>query len=288
MNPKTRDLLNRSLSCVDIPAFSHQIRPEEKLSFAGSCFASHLHSYWHSRFLPGLLSPFGNIYNPESLKEAFALLLSEREIREEDLFFHLSLWRHSLFDTFNTSEDKEELLSSLNTRLKEHRRELKKCSHLVITLGTAWVYREKSGGKTVNNCHKRPASDFSRSCLSVEEITSALETLCGAMASYVPGCRFILSLSPVRHLRDGAQENSYSKALLRCALEELCRQREDAVYFPSYEIMMDELRDYRWYADDLAHPNDQAVRYIMERFCDAAGSDELKTYLKRAEKLAAG
>ena len=287
MNTKTRALLERSFTTVEIPPFTRRIRPQDRLYFAGSCFASHLHRYWRSHFLPGQISPFGNIYNPESLKEAFALLLSKRDIREEELFLHQDLWRHSLFDTLNTSDDREALLSDLNSRLQHHREELKSCSRLVLTLGTAWVYRETDKGRTVNNCHKRPSSDFTRSCLKAEEITSALKSICDGMAAYAPGCRFILSLSPVRHLRDGAAENSYSKALLRCSLEELCREREDADYFPSFEIMTDELRDYRWYAEDLAHPSDQAVRYIMERFCEAAGSEELEKYLKKAEKLAA-
>jgi hypothetical protein len=285
VTPPTRSFLDRSVSVVEVSDFPWQIKPEDKIFFAGSCFASHLHGYWQDHFLPGKLSPFGNTYNPESLKETFSLLLSGRTIKEKELFFHQGLWRHSFFDTLQTHPEKEILLFSLNDRMERAGDFLRQCSYVIATVGTAWVYREDATGKTVNNCHKRPGGEFSRICLQAEEIGTILRDFHKGLSAFAPGIRFILTLSPVRHLRDRAEENSLSKALLRCALDRLVREQDDCVYFPSYEIMMDELRDYRWYADDLTHPSDQAVRYIMERFCDAAGSPQLKGYLKDAEKL---
>lgn len=285
LNRETLDFLSSSITPVEIPSFRKQISPGDRLYFGGSCFASHLHSFWQDHFLPGRTAPFGNIYNPESLKAAFGLLLSGRDIDESELFFHQDLWRHSLFDTLKSSPHKEVLLRDLNRELGTHREYLKSCRFMVITLGTAWVYRERETGLVVNNCHKRPASDFERVCMTGDEIRESLSSFYGVVKASLPDISFILTLSPVRHLRDSAMDNSLSKALLRCSLDEICRQQKSADYFPSYEIMMDELRDYRWYAEDLTHPSSQAIGYIMRRFCGAAGTQELQNYLPRAEKL---
>ena len=283
---KTEDEFWRgSYTPVDIPLLPRLIEPSGNVYFAGSCFAANLYHFWQDHFLPGRISPFGNIYNPESLKETFALLLSGRTIEEKELFLHKGLWRHSLFDSSGTGADKEELMNSLNTRLRNHRDYLQKCKTAVITLGTAWVYKEDTTGKTVNNCHKRPSAHFRRVCLSYTEIDRILEELCQTLTRALPGIHIIFTLSPVRHLRDNAQDNFLSKALLRCGLDAVCRSQSEADYFPSYEIMLDELRDYRWYADDLTHPSDRAIRYIMKRFCLTAGSPALADYLKEAESL---
>ena len=149
-----------SFTPVDILPLPRLIEPSGKVYFAGSCFAANLYHFWKDHFLPGRIAPFGNIYNPESLKETFALLLSDRAIEERELFFHKGLWRHSLFDSCGTGAGKEELLNELNTRLRNHRDYLQKCETAVITLGTAWVYREETTGSTVNNCHKRTFFPF--------------------------------------------------------------------------------------------------------------------------------
>ena len=285
MNGPFLQFLEGSYSPVPVPPFPWRIYPEVPLFFAGSCFAANLASYWEDRFLPVVTSPFGNIYNPESMRETIGFLVSDKEIREDELFSYRGLWRHSLFDTAKTSPEKKDLLNLLNHMLRDQRKNLKTCGFAVLTLGTSWVYRESGTARTVNNCHKRSKSDFQRLCLTSQEISDALDSIRTDLCTYVPGIRIITSLSPVRHLRDEAVENSLSKALLRCALEELCREREECLYFPSYEIMMDELRDYRWYAEDLTHPSEAAASYIMERFCTAAGSDKLAAYIKEAEKL---
>ncbi|OQY34011.1 MAG: hypothetical protein B6241_05890 [Spirochaetaceae bacterium 4572_59] len=285
MNQWKQDFLNKSMSEVGIPEFRSQIKPDNSLYFAGSCFASQLHSFWQDHFLPGRTAPFGNIYNPESLRAAFELLLSGRKLDESELFFHQDLWRHSLFDTLKSSPHKKILLRNLNRALGTHREYLKGCRFMVITVGTAWVYRDKKTGMVVNNCHKRPGSDFERVCMTSDKIGESLSSFCRIVSNSLPDITFIMTLSPVRHLRDSATENSLSKALLRCGLNDLCKQQENTEYFPSYEIMMDELRDYRWYAEDLSHPSPRASHYIMHRFCGAAGTEELQKYLPLAEKL---
>ncbi len=275
----------RTSTVVSISPPLRRMGPEGRIYFAGSCFASHLAGFWEDHFLQGRNTLFGNIYNPGSLAQTMGLLCSDALIQKEDLFFHADLWRHSLFDTAKTSLSRDELLEELNRDLEVHRSFLKTCTTLVVTLGTAWVYRENETGKIVNNCHKRPGSDFSRESLSPAEVRESLLSVKKEIARFNSNLHIIWTLSPVRHLRDSAVENSLSKALLRCGIDEICRGSEDDDYFPAYEIMMDELRDYRWYAPDLSHPSSQAVEYIMKRFCEAAGTRELEEYLGKAEKI---
>jgi len=262
-----------------------KIGPSDHLYFTGSCFAENLHSFWEDHFLPGVLSPFGNIYNPRSLKDCFALLCGDEELSEKDFFLHKELWRHSLFSTGTADTDVTRLKENVNDLLREHRNLLKQMEYLIITLGTAFVFDDKLTGLTVNNCHKRPSSDFHRHPLTVDEIAQDLRETAGTVRTVNPGIKLIITLSPVRHLRDRADENSLSKALLRCGIDRFLQDERDALYFPSSEIMLDELRDYRWYAEDLVHPSPAAVRYIMHRFCSALGSSDLIRYLSEADKL---
>ena len=215
MDDLTRRFLTGSITPVDPAPLPLPIRPEEPLFFAGSCFAENLYRFWRGHFLPAGLSPFGNTYNPLSLLETFRRLFSDKPIREEELFFHQGLWRHSLFDTFCTGPEKGPLREELNSLIRSGREQLKNSRILVLTAGTAFVYRETAGGGVVNNCHKRPGGDFVRECLRFGEIRDALGELCALACREIPGIRIILTLSPVRHLRDSPEENSLSKALLQ-------------------------------------------------------------------------
>lgn len=280
---------NSQFSKIKIDQFKQKIAPEDLLYFGGSCFAENLYTYWQDHFLPSALSPFGSTYNPLSLKESLNLLCNEKEVKEDELFYHNNLWSHSLFNTSLSRPDKEDLLSLINRKLCRHRKLIKEASVLVLTLGTAFVYEDISKGKIVNNCHRRPSSDFKRYMLSPEDVAAALGELSRSIRAINPSVKIILSLSPVRHLRDNAAENSLSKAVLRCGIDEYLKagkeEKAPSFYFPSYEILLDELRDYRWYAEDLSHPSQEALSYIMERFCETAGDKSLLTYMDEAESL---
>ncbi len=287
MKRKGEDFYSRSVTRVKVsPLFSDlAIKPREPLFFAGSCFAAALRDWWKTRFLPAHDFPFNPVYNPLSLKEGFDLLCSEKSIGKEELFFHQGLWRHHLYSPSAAKKDRAECLDRMNNNLNQSRAALAKSSFLILTLGTAFVYEEKNGGRVVNNCHKRPGTNFNRRSLSSREISRTLEETAALIGKINPAIRIILTLSPVRHLRDRAEENSLSKALLRCGMEDFLKAGNNRVYFPSYEILLDEMRDYRWYAEDLCHPSSEAVNYIMERFCTAAASPALRAYLKEAENL---
>ena len=284
-----KSFYDRQFTRIAIKEFPDKMTPGDMLYFGGSCFAENLYTYWQDHFLPSVLSPFGSTYNPLSLRDSFTLLCEEGDIKEDELFFQRDLWSHSLFNTTVSRADKNELLNVLNLELRRHRELLMESGFLILTLGTAFVYEEISSGKVVNNCHKRAGSDFRRYAMKPENVAEALKELSNRVRSINPSLKIILSLSPIRHLRDNAAENSLSKAVLRCGIDDYLQSCEDdepgSFYFPSYEILLDELRDYRWYADDLCHPSRAATSYIMERFCETAADKALLSYMDEAESL---
>ena len=241
----------------------------------GSCFADYLHGAYKSAGLRAESSPFGNIYNPASLAQA-SMLLNRTEsasepVKAEDCFIFQDRYRHFMFHSKKTDAvSAESLAANLNSEIKSAAGFIKSAESAVITLGTAFVYRRKAGS-IVNNCHKMPADNFTREKLEIPEAAESLNTLISELRKLNPELKIIFTLSPVRHLRDNAAENSLSKAILRCAIDQVCSPDTSGYlwYFPSYEIMLDELRDYRWYSADLCHPDEQAVEYIISRFTEA-------------------
>ena len=251
--------------------------------FIGSCFADYIGREYMEAELNAMSSPFGNIYNPESLAEAAGMLNGDiHGVKPEDCF---SVdpgggFRHFMFHSRLEGGSPEELAEVLNRRTAETRAYLEKAEAVVITLGTSLVYRLKSG-HTVNNCHKLPDTYFDRVQLGCSEAAEALRRAVTGLQKINSKLKFILSLSPVRHLRDNGAENSLSKAILRCAIDKVCVDLgDDCWYFPAFEIMLDELRDYRWYADDLSHPSETAVSFIISRFIESAYNDDFQEFLR--------
>lgn len=264
--------------------------PPEKVSregthfFLGSCFAENLYKYFQDLFVDCFFSPFGNVYNPLSLARSIDILCSGEPVREKDVFLHRDLWRHFDFDTELCLPSREKYLDQLNRSLDSGRQAFHECTHLYLTLGTAFVYRLSGSREVVNNCHKLPSSRFTRECASVGEMKKSLLTALDRFRATNKKAKIVITLSPVRHLRDNPAENSLSKARLRCLIDELSRERA-MWYFPAYEIMLDQLRDYRWYGPDMAHPSPAAVEYLMERFVESAADDGFKKYLEEMSAL---
>ncbi len=252
------------------------------LFFAGSCFAENLHREFEAARLQAMISPFGNIYNPVSLAQAAELMAAGGGIEAGDCFEQGGEYYHFMFHTLIHESSPSKLAYRLNSELAAAKLWLSRAEAVVITLGTAFVYRLKDSGSVVNNCHRVPAGSFDRECLSAAGTADALRRSAAAFLSINPNLKIIITLSPVRHLRDNAAGNSLSKAVLRCGIDEFCREfPEHGWYYPSYEIMLDELRDYRWYSTDLCHPSDEAVSYIISRFIGAAYDDEFKSFLRQ-------
>jgi hypothetical protein len=209
-------------------------------------------------------------------------MLNPEPFTEDDLFLHEGLY-HSLAHHGRFSDRSAELcLSGINESLRRAAEWLRTSSFLVITFGTAYVYRHKKSGMTAANCHKLPASDFVRECLTVDAIVGEWSTLSEDLRRVNPSLKIICTVSPIRHRKDGAHSNQISKATLLLAEQTLSEQ---VWYFPAYEIMMDELRDYRFYAEDMIHPSSQAVDYIWERFCDACTGPETRSFMKEVELI---
>ncbi|MDC7221478.1 MAG: GSCFA domain-containing protein [Spirochaetales bacterium] len=278
----------KSYTPVRFPKAPFTISPESKLMFFGSCFAEELATRYKSLDLPNSLSPFGTIYNPLSLAHCFDSLLNKKLSLEP--FLQNGKWRHFDFHSSRSCSGDlslDEAVKHYGDLIDEGHKELLSTDYIIITLGTAWAYRLRENKRVVNNCHRCDISVFERDNFQKWEEKLAqpkLEESLKFLKEINPSVQIILTVSPVRHLRNDARENSYSKAILRCLCEELSGNYDWMEYFPSYEIVMDELRDYRWYGEDLSHLSPRAVDYIMERFYKWAGGLELESFIDRRNK----
>lgn len=261
----------------------------DKLLLLGSCFADNIGEKLERAGFDTLTNPFGTLYNPASVAGALERLLDARPFDENDLQdFGIEGWgvwdAHSLL----CRPKKEEALQVLNARFAEASEQLRNASVLIVTFGTAWVYRLKETNTIVANCHHEPASRFVREKMSVEEIIGLWTPLLERLHTAHPALRVLFTVSPIRHLKDGAHGNQLSKATLLLAVEGLISKVEgpQLAYFPAYELVLDELRDYRFYADDMVHPSQAAVGFLWEKFSDTFFNTRTREEAAKAEKLA--
>ncbi|GAI96735.1 unnamed protein product, partial [marine sediment metagenome] len=229
--------------------------------FIGSCFTESIGGKLNDYKFPVDINPFGIIYNPSSVGKSLELLIGEKEFTIDDLFFYngkwLSFFHHSSF----SDKDPELCLSRINAKITESREFLKKAGFLFITFGTAWVFEWKESGETVSNCHKISALKFNHKLLAVEDILENYKTLIHKLLRFNPQLKIIFTVSPIRHWKDGAEGNQVSKAILLLSAHQLLKKFQSVSYFPAYEIIMDDLRDYRFYSDDMIHLNSVAIDY---------------------------
>lgn len=253
----------------------------------GSCFAEHIGRRLADMKWRVGLNPFGVLYNPLSISEALTRLMEPRPYGEEELTcFPDGGWSTWLHHSRYAHPDRAVALDMVNGQLEDGSRALAEADMLMLTLGTAWVYRLKSSGEVVGNCHKVPEREFVRCRLTVEEIVEEYVRLLGRLWAMNPKVRVLFTVSPVRHLKDTLHGNQLSKATLLLAVDELCRRYPDRLhYFPAYEIVMDELRDYRFYAEDMAHPSAQAVEYVWERFVEHVTDRDAQAFMAEWTKM---
>ncbi|MBQ5647700.1 MAG: GSCFA domain-containing protein [Alistipes sp.] len=267
---------------IEVAPFAEGLGHSAKIFALGSCFAENISERLRRAKFSVTTNPFGVLFNPLSIANAIERLNDTRafavcDIREgKEGFF--SFDAHSSLD----GKTHTEIFANLNQAVAQGSKALHDAEWVILTFGTAWVYERE--GRVVANCHKQPASEFERRRLTVAEIVERYRPL---FEGVLRDKRVVLTVSPVRHVGDGLQENSVSKATLRLAVEELVTNYENAHYFPSYEILIDDLRDYRYYADDLAHPSKMAVDYVWERFCEGMLTDKTRMLLPRIEQIVA-
>ena len=268
------------------PESSFRINHRNKTLFTGSCFTNNIGLRLFDLRFPVIVNPFGVVYNPLSVFRNFELMLDSKVYTAKDLRMHDELWfsfdHHSSFSDTN----RDRALDKINTSLSEASDMIFEADYLLITFGTAWVYRLLENGRIVCNCHKMPAKEFSRELLTVMDITEACEKIIARLAEKNPGLKIIFTVSPVRHWKDGAHGNQVSKATLLLAVDEICKRfPEKTGYFPAYELLLDDLRDYRFYADDLVHPSEQAMEYIWEKFSLTYFTEETRQLNSEIEKI---
>lgn len=251
---------------VPILKFDAPIDYDSNIISMGSCFAENMADKFAYFKFQHIVNPFGIIFNPVSIENSIKRIVSKHKFTNEDLFFHNDLWHCFEVHSKISNANQAILLATLNQLLEATFNNLIKASHCIFTLGSSWVYRHIASDRIVANCHKLPQSDFKKELLSEEIIEKSIQNTISLIQQVNPNCQFIFTVSPVRHLKDGFVENQRSKAHLISAIHNLQQVSRNTNYFPSYEIMMDELRDYRFYAEDMLHPNQTAIDYIWLRF----------------------
>lgn len=269
---------------VEISPAKKKISYEDQLITMGSCFSDNIGQRLSNAFFPVDVNPFGVLFNPISIKNSLEILMNNRAFSENDLFKQGSLWSSFFHSTLFASVDKAECLNNINQRIKAASVHLRQANFLFITFGTAWVYELITSGEVVSNCHKLPANNFIRKRLTIDEIVTAYNDMLDNLHQLNPELQVIFTVSPIRHWKDGAHENNLSKSILLMAIELIKEQYDFIDYFPAYEIQMDELRDYRFYAADMLHPSETAIDYIWEKFSRAYFSAEtlqIKTELEQ-------
>jgi len=268
----------------DPPALKQKIDHDDRIMLVGSCFTEHVFNYLVASKFCALQNPNGILFNPVSIANALNRYINHTLISPSELFERDGLWHHWDFHSNLSCTSKEESLLRMNETITLANDFLKNAQWLIITLGSAFVY-EVADSQVVANCHKIPASHFTKRMLEPEEIISTYNTTIAQIKQFNLNINIIFTISPVRHLRDGFIENNRSKSVLIHAVDKIIHSQQHLHYFPSYELVVDDLRDYRFYAEDMVHPNYQATRYVWEKFTAAAISGRSREVMKEIEQL---
>jgi hypothetical protein len=270
----------------DIKKLSEPINHQQKLFLIGSCFTENIGEKLKKNKFTVLENPHGILFNPVSVAEALTDYVENKQYTKEELFNYNEAWHswkhHSRFSALTA----EESIGKINTSITAANGYLQNSEYLMITLGSAWVYtlteealNAKKGSVAANN-HKAPANWFYRRLLAVEEVLQVLDNVIHRLFLFNPKLKIIFTISPVRHLREGVIENNRSKAVLIQAVHHLVDKFDKLYYFPAYELVIDDLRDYRFYTEDLVHPNYAATQYVWDKFVDACMDEKTKTLMK--------
>ena len=279
MNLQTKIILKKETK--------NRINYNSKLVLLGSCFSKNIGNKLTYFKFQTHQNPFGILFHPKAIENLITNAINEKEYVSKDLIFQDERW-HS-FDAHSnlSSSNQEILLKKLNSSVQATNKKLKKATHIIITLGTSWVYRSIETGAVVANCHKIPQKKFSKELLSIVEINKSLKTIISLLKSINKDINVLFTVSPIRHLKDGFIENTQSKSHLIAAIHNIV-DCKNVSYFPSYEIMMDELRDYRFYSEDMIHPNKIAINYIWEKFNETWFEENTGSIMKEIELIQKG
>ncbi|AFK04643.1 GSCFA domain protein [Emticicia oligotrophica DSM 17448] len=270
---------------IEVAPARFKISTDSKIMTVGSCFSEVIGSQLTDNKLQCLCNPYGTVFNPASIFKLISHSLQNQPIFKHLMLENNGIWQHYDFHSKFYAHSKEELEKELNLTHRNVNQFLRKANFLVITLGTSIVYQLKENSQIVSNCHKTPASHFKKELLNVKDIIMKFRPMYETLKMQNNKIKILLTVSPVRHTRETLQLNSVSKSILRTACYHLEQDFSDVHYFPSYEIMMDDLRDYRFYKADMIHPNEQAEQYIFEKFANTYFTEDLNIFLKEWNKV---
>ena len=270
---------------IEIPESKFQLSHSTKSLLVGSCFADNIGSNLKKYKFPVEHNPFGVLYNPVSIKNNLEILIGKKLLTESDLYYYNDQWISFNHYSAFSNPDKKECLRQINDRIRKASEFLLESSYLFITFGTSWVYEFRKTGKIAANCHKIKASEFKRYLLDLRNVVDGYAEFYKKLKEFNPGIKIIFTVSPIRHWKDGAEMNQVSKSILLLSIYELRKKFPEMDYYPSYEILMDELRDYRFYANDMLHLSEAAIDYIWKKFVSTYIDDKSKVIIGEVEKL---
>ena len=270
---------------IDIPEPDKKITYNDPILLAGSCFTGNVGKALQDARFNALHNPSGILFDPLSVAKHLDDFIGERAYNEQDLFYLNELWaswhHHSEF----SSVDKDEALRKINAAVRKGAEFLRNSTWLFITFGTVFSYRHTGNNSAVTNCHKAPSSLFEKRMLSVNEIVEVFKPLLEKIHALNPALKIVFTVSPVRHVRDGVIENSRSKARLIEAVHTIAEDHRQCIYFPAYELVLDVLRDYRFFESDMVHPSQTAIQYVFERFCKHYLEPETAALMKEVKSI---
>lgn len=267
---------------INIPSSKHPIELSQKIVSIGSCFSDNIGRKLKENKFQILANPFGVIFNPISIFNLLEYSLTDKKPNPSHITLVEDVYRHYDFHSDISDTDKFKLIEKIDQQILNTRNTIKESKWLIITLGTSFVFSLEKDGHIVSNCHKVPQKHFEQKLLTLKDMMDSFKAVYPLLPQDI---QILFTVSPVRHTRNGLADNSLSKSLLRAFCHELTHQYQNISYFPSYEIMMDDLRDYRFYNEDMIHPSKVAIDYIWEKFCDTYFSEETMLFLKKWGKL---
>ncbi len=270
---------------INIKSLQPPITYHDKLMLVGSCFTEHIGNYLEEVKFRVLQNPHGILFDPISVCKSIESYIENRQYTEDDLFYYNEAWHSWQHHSRFSGMDKDSVLETINQSQQTAHTFLQQADWLMITLGSSFVYRLVENQQPVANCHKLPAQTFVKHLSTIEETIIAFDTVLHRLFQFNPDIKVMFTISPVRHLRDGVVDNNRSKARLIEAVHHLVNKFDRLHYFPAYEIVIDILRDYRFFDTDLAHPNYAATQFVLEKFAESCCSESTRTTMEEIKKL---
>lgn len=271
---------------LTLPPSNARISLSDRVLTVGSCFSDAIGAQFSANKIITQVNPFGTVYNPHSIHKVILYAIKNESSRPHSFLQRDDIFLNYDFHSDFSSMDLDTLKAQLEQSISRTHSFLREANWLMITYGTSWIYALSETSEIVANCHKMPQRLFTKSLLSQQALFNSFEKMYTPLKSFNPDIKIILTISPVRHIKDTIEHNSLSKAVLRVASHTLVEQFKDVYYFPAYEIMMDDLRDYRFYKPDMIHPSEEAEQYIWDKFSDHFFEDKLKDFVKAWREIA--